>query len=39
MARVIEYYIPDRYRRPVRWVAPENRGKVLSFPSPVKKSA
>ena len=39
MANVIEFYIPTRYRKPVKWVAPENRGRVLSFPAEVKKSA
>lgn len=31
MARVIEFYIPWRYRRKIRWVPPQSRGKVLVF--------
>ena len=39
MAQVIEFYIPDRFRKKVRWVPKEHRGKVLEFPAEVKKSA
>jgi len=39
MARVIEFYIPDRFRKKVRWVPLEQRGKVLEFPAEIKKSA
>ncbi len=39
MAQVIEFYVPDRFRKKVRWVPAEQRGKVLEFPAPVKKSA
>jgi hypothetical protein len=39
MAQVIEFYVPDRFRKKVRWVPTEQRGKVLEFPVPVKKSA
>jgi len=39
MAQVIEFYIPNRFRKKVRWVPPEQRGKVLEFPVEIKKSA
>jgi len=39
MARVIEFYIPSNYRKSMKWVTPELRGKILEFPSPAKKSA
>ena len=39
MAQVIEFYVPDRFRKKVRWVPPEQRGKVIAFPLEVKKSA
>jgi hypothetical protein len=40
VARVIEFYIPDRFKRKVKWVPPEGRGKVIPFPPlPEKKSA
>jgi hypothetical protein len=31
MAKVIEFYIPDNFRRRVKWVSPEQRGKVIEF--------
>ena len=39
MAKVIEFYVPDRFRKTGPWVPPEQRGKVIEFPSPQKKSA
>jgi hypothetical protein len=40
VARVIEFYIPDRFKRKVKWVPPDARGKVIPFPPlPEKKSA
>ncbi len=40
MAQVIEFYVPDRFRKKkTRWVPPEQRGKVIEFPLPEKKSA
>jgi hypothetical protein len=39
MAKVIEYYIPERFRKTARWVPPDERGKVIEFPVPEKKSA
>ena len=31
MAIVIEFYVPDNFRRRVKWVSPERRGKILEF--------
>lgn len=39
MAKVIEFYIPNNHRQNTKWVAPELRGKILEFPTQVKKSA
>ena len=39
MAKVIEYYVPERFRKTARWVPPDKRGKVIDFPVPEKKSA
>ena len=39
MAKVIEFYIPERYRKKVNWAPAVARGKVIEFPMPVKQSA
>src|SRR5215469_15172068 len=39
MAQVIEFYIPARFKQKVKWVPPEQRGKIIDFPSDLKKSA
>jgi hypothetical protein len=39
MARVIEYYIPERFERRQKWIPPAQRGKVIQFPVAEKKSA
>ena len=39
MAKVIEFYIPNRFQKKVAWVPPQERGKVIEFCSQVKKSA
>jgi hypothetical protein len=39
MAKVIEFYIPNRYQKRVAWAPPQKRGKVIEFCSQVKKSA
>ena len=33
MAKVIEFYVPDRLRERRLWNPPEQRGKVIEFPS------
>jgi hypothetical protein len=39
MARVIEFYVPDNFRRSGKWIPPKQRGKVIQFPELQKKSA
>jgi hypothetical protein len=39
MAKIIEYYIPNNFRKRLEWVSPEQRGKIIEFASPMKKSA
>ena len=39
MAKVIEFYVPDRFRKKVKWVPLEQRGKVIAFRESVKKTA
>ncbi len=38
MARVIEFYVPDRFPKKMKRVPPEQRAKVMTFPGPEKKS-
>jgi len=40
MAKVIEFYIPERFRKPTaKWIPVEQRGKVLEFRPQLQKSA
>jgi hypothetical protein len=40
MAKVIEFYIPNRFRKPpAKWTPAEQRGKVLEFRPLLQKSA
>jgi len=39
VAKVIEYYIPERFQKKAEWIPPDQRGKVIQFPAPEKKSA
>ena len=39
MAKVVEFYIPKNFRRPMKWVPELDRGKVLAFFPQTKKSA
>jgi len=39
MAKVIEFYVPDKFRRRSKWIPPKQRGKVIQFPALQKKSA
>jgi hypothetical protein len=39
MARIIEFYIPARFHKAMKWIPPTERGKVLEFPPEVRKSA
>ncbi len=38
-AQMIAFYIPARFHKNVKWIPPEQRGKVIEFPAEVKKSA
>jgi hypothetical protein len=39
MAKVIEFYVPGWFQKDAKWIPPEQRGKVIPFPMPEKKSA
>jgi hypothetical protein len=40
MAIVIEYYVPEKFRKQSgKWIPPERCGKIIPFPAPEKKSA
>ena len=40
MARVIEFYIPEKFTRASgKWSSPEQCGKIIPFPAPETKSA
>jgi len=39
MAKIIEFYIPSDFRRKTNWIPAEQRGKVIEFRSPTRKSA
>jgi hypothetical protein len=34
MAKIIEFYIPQRFRKVSKWFRPSQGGKVLAFPLP-----
>jgi len=31
MTKLIEFYVPNNFRRKVKWVPPKQRGKVIEF--------
>jgi len=39
VAKVIEFYIPANFSRCTKWIPPEERGKVIEFSLPTKRSA
>jgi len=39
MAKIIEFYIPDSFRKKAAWIPLEERGKVIEFCLEAKKSA
>src|SRR6267154_2751330 len=39
MAKIIEFYLPQSFRKVSKWLPPAERGKVLTFPLAVRKSA
>jgi hypothetical protein len=39
MAKIIEFYVPQRFHKVAKWSPPNERGKLLEFPVAVRKSA
>jgi hypothetical protein len=39
MAKIVEFYIPQSFRKVAKWMPPNERGKVLEFPMAARKSA
>jgi len=39
MAKIIEFYIPSTFQQNGKWIATENRGKIIEFPTVSKKTA
>src|SRR4029077_8508230 len=39
MAKIIEFYTPQSFRKVSKWLPPAERGKMLAFPLAVRKSA
>jgi hypothetical protein len=39
MAKVIEFYVPKNFRKPLKWAPRLQCGKVIEFRSQTKKSA
>lgn len=39
VAKVIEFYLPNNFKKKVKWVSSEQRGKVIEFGLWIKKSA
>jgi hypothetical protein len=40
MAKIIEFYVPSRFtKKASKWIPEEERGKVIPFSLPQKKSA
>jgi hypothetical protein len=39
MAKIIKFYVPQSFRKVSKWLLPNERGKVLEFPTAVRKSA
>jgi hypothetical protein len=39
VAKVIKFYIPTKFSKRVKWIPPQQRGKVIEFCLTTKKSA
>ena len=39
MAKVIEFYVPKNFRKPLKWAPALQCGTIIEFCSPTKKSA
>ena len=38
MAKVIEFYIPERFQKKSKWIPAEQRGKVIEFRPQIQRS-
>jgi hypothetical protein len=38
VAELIEFYVPDNFRKSTRWIPPQQRGKVLEFRAAASKT-
>jgi hypothetical protein len=39
VAKVIEFYVPSKFRKSVKWVSPEQSGKIIEFASQINSRA
>lgn len=39
MAKLIEFYVPNKFRKSLTWIPPQQRGNVVEFRLRAKKSA
>lgn len=39
MTKIIEFYVPSRFRKKAKWVPAEEQGKVIPFALAQKKTA
>jgi len=39
MAELIEYYVPYKFKKKVKWTPQQDRGKLIQFPVDENKSA
>ena len=39
VAKIIEFYIPNRFQWKTKWIPPQDRGKIIEFSLPTRKSA
>jgi hypothetical protein len=39
MAKIIDFYIPQSFRKVSKWLPPNEHGKLLEFPVAVRQSA
>lgn len=39
LAKIIDFYIPSNFRKNDKWIPPQERGKIIEFNLPTKKSA
>jgi hypothetical protein len=39
MAKIIEFFVPEKFKKKAKWIPPEQYGKVIPFSVPQNKSA